>query len=1568
MKKSIKWAIAIIVTPLIIILSATIALYIPAVQNWAVGMASKSASEAMGMDVSVARVRLAFPLNLSVEGIKATKQDSMYPQRRDTVAYVERAVVNVQLLPLLDSRLNANDIELIGTKVNTLDIIPQARVKGNIGRLAMEGGAPVASIDLSQNRIDLKKIILDNAHLDIAMTDSVPEDTTTTENLWKIKLQELHIMNSDMLVHMAGDTIKIGAQLKELTAKEGYFDLHKGLYEIAMLQIKKSGVQYNNSISPYPTTNRLDPNHIALSDINTRIDNISVLTSDISLNIKSLSLIEQSGLIVNAMNADIKVDSTKLCFGGTLKTPSSHIATQLEMDFNAFEEQPATRKSPLTQQAGTVKANINASISKNDLAIMLSAANMNDICKILPNHPLNINGTAEGNLQSIFIPSLHANIPTVFSLDARGKANGFMALLKNPYDPRFSASLHADMHTQNVSPLVAQFTSSVSIPATKATIDLNAKGAHYTMAINANEGKGRLKADADVNIANMAYKANIDSKALNLGHFLKGMSLGTFTGKAKISGQGTDILSPRTWMIAKADVGTFNYGKYNVNNIKGNLSLKNGRAYANIDAHNKLIDGTISLDALMNSKKLDATLMTELAYIDLYNLKITDKPLKVSVCTHLDAMSDLKDTHTLQGSFGDISLTDSSKTYRPDDITLDIHTDRDTTTAKMYCGDFIFKLDAQGNYKKLMGISDKLINVMKMQFANRTIDQTELRKTLPHMSITLHSSKDNPIYRFIKYYDIDYNEIDATVNTSYEEGIKANVLLKGLATSGYQLDTISLNVNSTNEPYAIDYQGYIRNIAPNDYVFDITFDGEVLEHGISLNTIFRDADDEIGLQLGAEATMVEEGIKLHLTPERPIIGYERFKLKPDNYILLGRNNRVFADVDMVANGGTGITLYSTTTDDNTDVLQDITLSITKLDITRILSAIPYAPKASGLLDGDFHFVQEEDESFSLSSSINTKNLVYEDCPIGNLGTELVYMPKENNEHYIDGVMSIDNNEIATIKGTYNFNTSAINADMSFEKFPMRIANGFVPDRIIGLDGYAEGVLSVHGYTNKPDVNGELYLESASLISTSYGLKMRFDDDPIRIENSKLLFENFQIYANNNMPLTSYGDLDFSNLDHIKLNLLMRAENFLLIDSKETRRSEAYGKAYVNFLASIKGELDRLQVRGKLDVLPTTNLYYILHDSPLSNDNRMKELVQFTNLNANDSIKINRPQVEGMNVNFNINVMNGSHIKCWLNDARTNYLDIIGEGALQMKYKNDDIMMTGRYTISEGEIKYSLPVIPLKTFVISNGSYIEFTGDMMNPRLNITAKETKKASVNVNGNNRMVTFNTGVVLSKTLNDMGLEFIIEAPEDNAISDELNMKSKEERGKLAVTMLTTGMYLSDGNTSSFSMNSALNSFLQSEINSIAGSALKTLDLSFGMENSTGEDGNIHTDYSFKFAKRFWNNRLSISVGGKLSTGPDVSGQNKSFFDNVEVQYRLSDISNKYLNLFYNRSVYDFLEGYVGQYGGGFMWKKKVSTLKGIFKPEEQTLPVRTSTPILHNANEKKDSLKGDSAKLPK
>ena len=361
-------------------------------------------------------------------------------------------------------------------------------------------------------------------------------------------------------------------------------------------------------------------------------------------------------------------------------------------------------------------------------------------------------------------------------------------------------------------------------------------------------------------------------------------------------------------------------------------------------------------------------------------------------------------------------------------------------------------------------------------------------------------------------------------------------------------------------------------------------------------------------------------------------------------------------------------------------------------------------------------------------------------------------------------------------------------------------------------------------------------------------------------------------------------------------------------------------------------------------------------------------MKFTDFTDSTQTVITRPAPSGLKADLTISVSQGAHIVCDLNAEQTNYVDLLGGGDLRMRYNAEGINLTGRYTLTDGHMKYSLPVIPLKTFTIKDGSYVEFTGDHMNPKLNITATERTKATVNdESGVGRSVVFDCGVVITKTLNDMGLEFIIEAPEDNSVSGELTTMSKEERGKIAVTMLTTGMYLADGNTGSFSMNSALSSFLQSEINNIAGSALKTLDLSVGIDNTTDASGSMHTDYSFKFAKRFLDNRLKVEIGGKVSSGAsDMSGQQQSFFDNVSMEYRLNQHGTQNVKVFYQQNVYDWLEGYTSMYGAGFVWRRKLDNFWDIFrfwKKEQQPMPMRPQqpqTPALQSDSVVTDSIK--------
>lgn len=263
-----------------------------------------------------------------------------------------------------------------------------------------------------------------------------------------------------------------------------------------------------------------------------------------------------------------------------------------------------------------------------------------------------------------------------------------------------------------------------------------------------------------------------------------------------------------------------------------------------------------------------------------------------------------------------------------------------------------------------------------------------------------------------------------------------------------------------------------------------------------------------------------------------------------------------------------------------------------------------------------------------------------------------------------------------------------------------------------------------------------------------------------------------------------------------------------------------------------------------------------------------------------------------------------------------------------------MFLTGRYTINNGEMKYALPVIPLRTFYLTEGSYIEFTGEPMNPTLNIAAKEKVKASVNDENNPRSVNFEVGLKLTQPLNRMGLEFTIEAPDDQTIQNQLASMSAEQKNKLAISMLATGLYLEESNAANgLKTSNALNAFLQNQVQQIAGKALKSVDLSVSVEDGTSATGMSNTDYSFRFAKKFWGNRVNIVIGGHVSTGEDARNDASSFIDNVSIEYRIDNSAKRYVNLFYDHNSQDPLEGQITEAGAGLVLRRKVEKFGEVF-----------------------------------
>jgi hypothetical protein len=292
----------------------------------------------------------------------------------------------------------------------------------------------------------------------------------------------------------------------------------------------------------------------------------------------------------------------------------------------------------------------------------------------------------------------------------------------------------------------------------------------------------------------------------------------------------------------------------------------------------------------------------------------------------------------------------------------------------------------------------------------------------------------------------------------------------------------------------------------------------------------------------------------------------------------------------------------------------------------------------------------------------------------------------------------------------------------------------------------------------------------------------------------------------------------------------------------------------------------------------------------------------------------------------------AQLRADLSTDRSSRILLQGGGNLSLKYTpQGDLSLTGRYTLTGGTIKYSLPVVPLKEFEILSDSYVDWTGDPMDPTLNLKATEKLKASVaEDDGTSRLVQFEISVVIKNTLDDLSLAFEIEAPDDSEIQNQLAMMGDDERQKNAVAMLATGIYLADSG-GNFNMSSALNSVLSSQINNLMGN-IKGANLSVGIDNNTST-GSTQTDYSFSYSQRFFNDRFQIVIGGKVSTGSNATNSAESFIDNVRLEYRLDNSATRYLQLFYDKNYESVLDGEVTEAGVGVVLRRKMDKLRELF-----------------------------------
>ncbi|GHT32152.1 hypothetical protein AGMMS49574_15130 [Bacteroidia bacterium] len=1524
MKIRVKWIVRLCLIPVVPTLVMAVLLYVPPFQNYLFKKVIRYAGKQADLNIDAEHVRLVFPLDLKVSGLVVQTSTA------DTLFSLEALTLKVQPIYLFRKIVYVENLDLQQLKLHTGSLIDNVRVDGELSSLSAK-----ADIRLENEKANLYNLMLSDADVHILIADTSKSEPSVPLQ-WKIDLDKIALNRVRLALQMPADTLSLSAYIGVAELTKGEVDLGEEQYTAEAFRLADSELRYDgNDISPAGgnaarhVSTHFDPQHIDLSHLNALLGQLLYHKDDMHASINYFSTRDRSGLAISSLTGSIGADNVHLAIPYLLLvTPYSNMSLEVNIPFNALSKHPD----------GETKVNLTASIGKNDLLFMdgLPA----NFAKVYPDKPLLIVAKADGNAGIIKLTTLSAEMSEVFHLKASGSGDNLLDSIRRT--GHFEMKSHVSKPGTILGLLPKSVQEGIRTPGSlNLTGNIGLQNQDYKADLLLTEAHAKVKLKGFYNVGNECYEASLTIDSLEPSHFLANDSLSRLTANFSVEGKGTDIYAKSTEANWSGKIDDLQYGASKIGDITLGASLQNHQVKVSVKSDLPDAKLDFAFDGTLEQKKLTGMLTGDVDSLNLYALHLMDTPFTTSFNLFAEVESDLKIDHHVDVTLGNWDLTLADRPINPQTLILHTQSEKDTTRLSFHAGDLGLTLTGNAGLETMSSqfqrISEDVANQLKQDSA---INIAALRPYLPDMTLSIHAEKDNPLYTILKQYKLDFGRLSVEAATSPEEGVRLDASVYALNRDTFRIDTIRAIIRPEIDGLIYDAQ-VVKNRYMHQTAFTAGLKGCIGYRYLDAEAFYTNNEKETGLHLGISGVRGREGIDLRLFPDNPIIAFNTYSLNPDNFIHLKSMKEIEANVRLTGANNNSLWFHSL---DGADAqYPELHAELSQIPIGLISKGFAELPDMKGMLSADLQYAPSK-ESFMVVADVNIDNLIYEGSEVGELMLNTVYLPIEQDVHQVDMHFSRGRDEVGSATVIYNSKKENIDGGLSLEALPLDMFTPFIPDNMASLNGSLSGEMDIKGPLTKPLVEGYLKADTASVYSGLVASRFRLDDKKIFIKNNRLNLDTFQILASGTNPFVIDGNIDFSNFSNIMADLQMKGNRLQLLDAKRTPDAIAYGKLLVNTSSTVKGPLSALTVRGNINLLGGTNLTYVMKDSPLTVQDRLKDLVTFTSF-ADTTLRMRRNStlpplpLGGMDVLMVLHIDPIVNLQADINPDQSSYVSLEGGGDLSFQYtRQGQMLLNGRYTLSNGKMKYALPIIPLKEFTVKPNSFIQWDGDPMNPQLGIAATQRTRASVSLAGESpRKINFEVGVDVRERLENMALTFTIAAPEDASVQAELDKMGVEGRSTQAVGMMVTGMYLANSGDGKVNMNmgDALGSFLQSEINNIAGDALKTVDFSIGMDTYTQSaelGGGQRTDYSFSYAQRFYDDRLRLKIGGKVSSG-NVQ-QKESFIDDVSLEWRLNRAGTGYLKLFHDKNYQSILDGEVIETGVGIVLRRKMLNLRELFK----------------------------------
>ena len=1546
------------------------AAYIPWVQNKAADLAAEYASEKTGMDISVGDVRVKFPLDVTATDVQVIDQNG------DTLFKADEVKANVKPKPLLDKKVEVDNASLKGAK---------SQIKTDDGSMDLDvdvddAKIDKAKVDLNNNKVDVGNAALKGgkAKMSYKPEKKKPDPDKEPSKPWKVNANKVTADDVDFKMDMKPTIDKLDAKVGHAEAKDVKVDTGNQTVDVGELDVENADVNYQHpsekdakqyrkdhpmpketpkkeeddkpwkvnagkvrvkdSKGKYSQTGKkpnkpgsaLDPDNIEVEDVNADIDNFEYDGENLKVPVKHLSGKERSGLQVKDASGTVNKNKNGLDLNDVkLKTKGSDIKMNAHVDQDMLDGKPN----------GKATIDTDSKIDLNEVEKLVPEARK--ALKDIPhNKPVRVKAKARGNEKRVDIHSLDADVPGIGRVKGKGT-------IYNPTDmDRMKADLDTEVDLRDPSVLNKMLgLKDVKLPPMKMSGKINKEGCKWVARnLRVSTGGGTLRGDGYYDVCNENYDVDAAFNNFPVKSFLPDYDVRNLTGSINARGHGFDFTDcGSTWTDATVNLASVRYNGTHYGNLKARGKLRGGYADVYAQSANRGCDLDVNAHGTICNDHYVFTADGNVRDLDLKRLGMYDGQCNGS--TRLHAEGDIN----LRTQEWDADLTLNDLDWRLDSNLLVA----DEARASLYSTPWqtCFTFENEDNYAHLNAPSgimpliedfQRTAQEVQRQYKDRWLDVERLKAPMPRFDFDMHMGADGIVQRYVQQHEMDFRHISCEINRDSTLTINGRAL--GISSGTTNIDTITINAHELNNTY-LAFNAHMGNRPGTwDEFARVDIEGGLKGHAIDFMFHQQNIKGETGYRLGCNANLAEDQVKMRLFGKDPVIGYRNWTFNDDNYVNVDYRSRMIdANLHLKSDSSS---LELLTTRIPGDSTENILLNIDNLRLEEWTRIVPMLGRTSGTLNANID-VNWDGTNADGDGIIDIKDFYYNGKHEGDVTLNADFdLDPATATTRLTADLILDGKQSLMIEGSLNDANadSPFNMTAQFNRFPLVRANAFIPGDSIWLDGYAVGNMDISGSLDNPHVNGYLVADSATLNLPRYGSSLKFANDRIPVEDNVITFNNYRLTGANRSPVIINGTVDLRDMNNMAIDLRAEGREVQFMNSDQDEYTQLFGKGLADIDATVKSYGNIMSVRANATLLNGSNITYVMKDdiSQLSTavDENMVTFTDFNDTSGKQTILVTASGGSATDIQANIQVDEGAKINVFLSEDGQNRATIDGSGRL--KYSVDFAgrnNLTGSYVISSGNLRYTPPLISQKNFNIASGSTISWTGDMLNPQLNLKGTERLKTSVSTEKEGaRPVGFVIEATVGGTLSNIDLQFDLSCEGDIAVQNELQSMSDNQRSQAAINLLLYNTYSgtnSAGNINNLTASTALFSFLQSKLNAWAAKTLPGVDLSFGINQYQGaRAGGTETSYSYRLAKSLFNDRFKIVVGGEYSTdAAEAEHIADRLFNDVSLEYYLNDNASRYLKLFRHASYENVLEGQVTETGIAYVLKRKLTNLKNLF-----------------------------------